>query len=304
MAARLVLGVEALALGALKGGASFCASPSSSPSPESDQVFASALGDSGFAHVRDAAEAAAAVVDAAADGALGVTVACESDLPAILAEVGRAVRAESPALFAILGSRPGPHGEAVASQAEIATLRPRTGSTLQVVIPDSAQDCMDAAGVAAGASRALRAPVVLYVDRAVAHMREPVDEAPLPYPSSFEDRFSGLFRARDAEVLVVAAGSAARSSRTAVRVARERGIRAGFFGVSRIWPFPRRELVQAAVRAKAVLVVELNDGQLWETVAAWSQAAPARPFVESIAEPHAGRVTPERVLAAIEARAA
>lgn len=305
MAARLLLGIEALALGALQGGASFCASPSRAPSPESDQVLADALGDR-FAHVRDPAEAAAAVVDAAADGALGITVAYEADLPALLVEVDRAVRARAPALFVVLGARPGFAGELVASQAELAALRPRMDSPVQVVVPDSAEDCMAAAATGASVSSALRAPVVVYVDHVIAHTREPVEESRVRHAASFEipPGLFGMFRARDAEVLVVACGSASRSAHTAVRVARERGVRAGFFGPMRVWPFPRRELAQAAHRSKAVLVVELNDGQLWETVAASVQASPSRPRVESLAEPRSGRIVPERVLAALEGLAA
>ena len=46
----------------------------------------------------------------------------------------------------------------------------------------------------------------------------------------------------DAEILVVAYGSVARSARRAVREARDRGIKAGLLQLVTLWPFPRRLL--------------------------------------------------------------
>ena len=50
----------------------------------------------------------------------------------------------------------------------------------------------------------------------------------------------------DAELLVVAYGSVARSARRAVAEARERGIKAGLLQLITLWPFPRRSLDTAA----------------------------------------------------------
>jgi 2-oxoglutarate ferredoxin oxidoreductase subunit alpha len=66
----------------------------------------------------------------------------------------------------------------------------------------------------------------------------------------------------DAEVLVVAIGISARAARRAVALARERGVRAGLFRPITLWPFPEEALRQAAARARAVLVPEMNAGQL------------------------------------------
>ena len=70
----------------------------------------------------------------------------------------------------------------------------------------------------------------------------------------------------DAEVLVVAFGSTARIARTAVREARERGVRAGFLRPITLWPFPYTAIGQAAQNAQAVLVVEMNAGQMVDDV--------------------------------------
>jgi len=66
----------------------------------------------------------------------------------------------------------------------------------------------------------------------------------------------------DAEVLVVAYGISARAASRAVHDARARGIAAGLFRPITLWPFPERALLEAARHARAVLVPELNAGQL------------------------------------------
>jgi len=66
----------------------------------------------------------------------------------------------------------------------------------------------------------------------------------------------------DAELLVVAYGSVARSARRAVAEARERGIKAGLLQLITLWPFPRRHLEPLLRQVRAVLVPELNMGQM------------------------------------------
>ena len=56
----------------------------------------------------------------------------------------------------------------------------------------------------------------------------------------------------DAEVVLVAYGTAARVARTAVERAREQGLRAGLFRPITLWPFPADALREAARRARAV----------------------------------------------------
>jgi 2-oxoglutarate ferredoxin oxidoreductase subunit alpha len=66
----------------------------------------------------------------------------------------------------------------------------------------------------------------------------------------------------DAEILVVAYGSVARSARRAVREAREEGVKAGLFQLVTLWPFPRTLLTPLLKQVRAVLVPELNRGQM------------------------------------------
>jgi 2-oxoglutarate ferredoxin oxidoreductase subunit alpha len=68
--------------------------------------------------------------------------------------------------------------------------------------------------------------------------------------------------AEDAELLVIAYGSVARSARRAVREARKQGIKAGLLQLVSLWPFPRPMVEPFLRRIRAVLVPELNMGQV------------------------------------------
>ena len=66
----------------------------------------------------------------------------------------------------------------------------------------------------------------------------------------------------DAEIVVIAFGSTARSALRAVREAREQGIPVGFLRLISIWPFPVTLLQAIDQTAKAYVIPEMNLGQL------------------------------------------
>ena len=66
----------------------------------------------------------------------------------------------------------------------------------------------------------------------------------------------------DAEVLVISYGSVARSSLRAVQDARAIGIRAGLLQLITLYPFPRKQVVPLLKQCRAVLVPEMNMGQI------------------------------------------
>jgi len=66
----------------------------------------------------------------------------------------------------------------------------------------------------------------------------------------------------DAEVLIVAIGIGARAATRAIEIARSRGVRLGLFRPITLWPFPEDALRETAAKARAVLVPEMNAGQL------------------------------------------
>ncbi|MCG8402706.1 MAG: 3-methyl-2-oxobutanoate dehydrogenase subunit VorB [Firmicutes bacterium] len=70
----------------------------------------------------------------------------------------------------------------------------------------------------------------------------------------------------DAEIIVVAFGTASRIARTAVDNARTRGVRAGLIRPITLWPFPELLVREALGESRAVLTVEMNAGQMLDDV--------------------------------------
>lgn len=73
----------------------------------------------------------------------------------------------------------------------------------------------------------------------------------------------------DAEIVVVAFGTAARVAQTAIKRLRADGIAVGLFRPITLWPFPEQELARLAKRIPSLhsfLVVEMNAGQMLHDV--------------------------------------
>ena len=75
-----------------------------------------------------------------------------------------------------------------------------------------------------------------------------------------------LMKCDDADYLVVAFGSAARIAEKSMEVARAHNIRLGLFRPITLWPFPEKELQNAAAGKKGILVAEINAGQMVQDV--------------------------------------
>jgi 2-oxoglutarate ferredoxin oxidoreductase subunit alpha len=80
-----------------------------------------------------------------------------------------------------------------------------------------------------------------------------------------EVRWSGE-QLDDADLVVVAYGTAARVAHSAMTKARGEGMRVGLFRPITLWPFPEPQLHELALQAAAMLVVELSAGQMVEDV--------------------------------------
>ena len=70
----------------------------------------------------------------------------------------------------------------------------------------------------------------------------------------------------DAEVVVVAFGTAARYVRYVVGLLREEGVPIGYVRPITLWPFPSEVIAGIAERARALCVYELNYGQMVDDV--------------------------------------
>ncbi|MCP4425047.1 MAG: 3-methyl-2-oxobutanoate dehydrogenase subunit VorB [Chloroflexi bacterium] len=76
-----------------------------------------------------------------------------------------------------------------------------------------------------------------------------------------ELRYEELF-VEDAELVIVAFGTAARVAQTAVKHLRQQNIPVGLFRPITLWPFPYERLGQLANRVPTFLDVEMNAGQM------------------------------------------
>lgn len=76
------------------------------------------------------------------------------------------------------------------------------------------------------------------------------------------------FMLEDAEIAIIAYGSVARSAKEAVLIARDEGIKLGLLRLITIWPFADKEIADMAKNVKAIVLAEMNLGQLKSTVEA------------------------------------
>ena len=81
-----------------------------------------------------------------------------------------------------------------------------------------------------------------------------------------EEARSERYLMDDAEVCVAAYGASSRVARNAVDMARGNGIKAGMIRPVTVWPFPKRDFLEAAEKARAFVCVEMSMGQMIEDV--------------------------------------
>jgi len=97
------------------------------------------------------------------------------------------------------------------------------------------------------------------------------------------------YHLEDAEVAVVAYGIVARSARRAVDLARERRLRAGLLRLAMVWPFPAQLLDSLSRRLKAILVPEMNCGQLVHEVRGAARGCPVHSLPKPGPIPHSAQ---------------
>jgi 2-oxoglutarate ferredoxin oxidoreductase subunit alpha len=80
-----------------------------------------------------------------------------------------------------------------------------------------------------------------------------------------EVRFEGV-HLNDAQIVIVAYGSASRAALSAIKQARSEGIKVGLFRPITLFPFPSQALAELAGKVANFLVAEMSAGQLIEDV--------------------------------------
>lgn len=104
------------------------------------------------------------------------------------------------------------------------------------------------------------------------------------------------FMLDDAEIAIIAYGIPSRSSVKTVKEARESGIKAGLLKLTTVWPFPERQVQDLANRVEAIVVPEMNCGQILKEVERAAKETAVH-FVPKLGgEPH----KPSEILNAIE----
>ena len=74
------------------------------------------------------------------------------------------------------------------------------------------------------------------------------------------------FNLKDADIILVAYGSVARTAKSAMETAREKGLKVGLIRPITLWPFPDKVIADAAASCGKFLVVEMSAGQMVEDV--------------------------------------
>jgi 2-oxoglutarate ferredoxin oxidoreductase subunit alpha len=103
------------------------------------------------------------------------------------------------------------------------------------------------------------------------------------------------YRLEGASVVIIAFGTAARVGKTAVQLARKEGIPAGMLRPITLFPFPSARVDEVARGSEAVLVVEMNTGQMLEDVL---MSTTAHDRIRFLGKPCA-MPTPEEILGEI-----
>ncbi len=101
------------------------------------------------------------------------------------------------------------------------------------------------------------------------------------------------FLMEDAEIAVIAYGSVARSAKRAVKEARTRGVRAGLFQLITLWPFMRKAVEGIASQVRALIVPEMNMGQISREIKRVNQG---RTVVMTLNRIDGNLLTPDEIL--------
>jgi pyruvate/2-oxoacid:ferredoxin oxidoreductase alpha subunit/NAD-dependent dihydropyrimidine dehydrogenase PreA subunit len=98
----------------------------------------------------------------------------------------------------------------------------------------------------------------------------------------------------DAEVLLVACNTPARTAKGAVQELRHQGIKAGLFRPITLWPFPVEQLVAAMAGVQRIVVVEASAGQLEDEMRLALSKAGVRVFPEFESVRRMGGILPQQ----------
>ena len=105
---------------------------------------------------------------------------------------------------------------------------------------------------------------------------------------------SESFRCEDAEVILIACNTPARTAKGAVQELRHQGVKAGLFRPITLWPFPIEALKTALHGAERLVVVEASAGQLENEVRLALSKAGIRDYPEIESVRRMGGILPQQ----------
>lgn len=87
------------------------------------------------------------------------------------------------------------------------------------------------------------------------------------YTDKIEKNYKDIVKVRkynlhDADITLVTFGGSTRSALEAMNIAREKGLKVGVLQLVTLWPFPENEVRDVLINSNAVIVPELNLGQM------------------------------------------
>jgi 2-oxoglutarate ferredoxin oxidoreductase subunit alpha len=300
---RLIKGNEAIAVAAIDAGCRYFFSYPITPQSDIPEYLSRHLPEVGGTFLQAESEIAAInmVLGASAAGARAMTSSSgpgiSSSGPGIsLKQEGISYMAsdELPALIVNI-SRTGPGlGGIAASQGDYfqATKGGGHGDYRTIVLaPYSVQEMYDLTIKGFDLADKYRMPVMILADSVLGQMKEPVamvgkkkstaikkdwaltgceGRSPHVIKSLYLDGDKSIEHnwklCKDADLILIAFGSAARIGKTSIEMAQEKGIKVGMLRPITLFPFPNQQIEDLSKDIKKILVVEQNTGQMVEDV--------------------------------------
>lgn len=100
----------------------------------------------------------------------------------------------------------------------------------------------------------------------------------------------------DAELVIVTYGSSVRPAMKAMRALREDGLKVGLLKLTTVWPFPEELIAELAEKADALIVPEVNFGQICLEV---ERCARGRAVIEFLGHAGGGIHKPSQIMEAV-----
>ena len=105
------------------------------------------------------------------------------------------------------------------------------------------------------------------------------------------------FALEDAEYAIITFGCSVRSGKAAMKLARQRGMKVGLLQLVTIWPFPHEQVAEICGKVKAIVVPEMNLGQILGEV---RQVSPTGLPLVGVNRVDSQMITPNEILAKLE----